>query len=363
MKKIFKVLCLVFCLVIVLSLTNVKAHAEELIDETPTGEVVETPADDTVTEDEVVEDTTEEQPNDDTVVDAPTENEPTVPIEPEEPTDEPIEEEPVEPEQPTDEPVIEYPCNILEPIVENGTIEFSAAGGEIGDIIEVYPNPDLLFDIIEITANGVILEKDENGIYKFELIEGSNIVTAKFEVSEEKLQQIAGLLQDVKNGDWESIFTVSNLMQVISWVITTICSSGFFVTLYKSKKYKQLTPQDIANQVNDKINSILGDDLTKFLEGVFGPFSELLLEKFDKLEASTKTMVRCFILMQENTPESRVTILKELDSLNSTETNNLTTQIKNLIAEEVKKQEEKNQAFNESIEELKVEAEQEIPHL
>ena len=354
MKKIFKVLCLVFCLAIVLSLTNVKAHAEEVIDETPTDEVVETPADDTVTEDEVVEDTTEEQPNGDTVVDAPTENEPTVPVEPE---------TPVEPEQPTDEPVIEYPCNILEPIVENGTIEFSATGGEIGDIIEVYPNPDLLFDIIEITANGVILEKDENGIYKFELIEGSNIVTAKFEVSEEKLQQIAGLLQDVKNGDWESIFTVSNLMQVISWVITTICSSGFFVTLYKSKKYKQLTPQDIANQVNDKINNILGDDLTKFLEGIFGPFSELLLEKFEKLETSTKTMVRCFILMQENTPESRVTILKELDSLNSTETNNLTTQIKNLIAEEIKKQEEKNQAFNESIEELKVEAEQEIPHL
>lgn len=354
MKKIFKVLCLVFCLVIVLSLTNVKAHAEEVIDETPTDEVVETPADDTVTEDEVVEDTTEEQPNEDTVVDAPTEEEPTIPVEPE---------TPVEPEEPTDEPVIEYPCNILEPVVENGTIEFSAIGGEIGDIIEVYPNPDLLFDIIEITANGVILEKDENGIYKFELIEGSNIVTAKFEVSEEKLQQIAGLLQDVKNGDWESIFTVSNLMQVISWVITTICSSGFFVTLYKSKKYKQLTPQDIANQVNDKINSILGDDLTKFLEGIFGPFSELLLEKFEKLETSTKTMVRCFILMQENTPESRVTILKELDSLNSTETNNLTTQIKNLIAEEVKKQEEKNQAFNESIEELKVEAEQEIPHL
>ena len=80
-----------------------------------------------------------------------------------------------------------------------------------------------------------------------------------------------------------------------------------------------------------------------------------MLKKFEGMETSTKTMVRCFILMQENTPESRIAILKELNSLNSDETNVLAQQVKELIAEEVKKQGEQNKVLEDTLEELKAE--------
>jgi hypothetical protein len=264
--------------------------------------------------------------------------------------------------EPTQEPV-EYPCKVVLNEVKFGTITFSKTEGEVGEIIEVYNTPDLLYDLIEINVNGVPLIADEYGIYSFALIEGENVVSAKFEVSDEKLEKVAVLLGQVKQGNWEEIFTVNNLFQLISWLITLGCSSGFFVTLYKSRKYKQLTPQEIANKVDDKINSVLDSKLSTFLKDVFGPYNENMLQKFSSMENSTKTMVRCFILMQENTPESRIAILKELDNLNKDETGQLTLQVKELITQEIQKQEEQNKALNETIEELKTETSKKVTHL
>lgn len=262
-----------------------------------------------------------------------------------------------------EEPIIVYPCKVTISDVKNGTIEVSKTEGEIGEIVEIYNTPDLLYDLTQLTVNGIVLTPDKYGIYSFALIEGENIVAAKFEVSDEKLEKIAELLGQAKEGKWEDIFTVSNLMQLISWIITTLCSSGFFITLYKSRKYKQLTPQEIAKQVETKLDNVLGEKLSGFLTDIFGPYSEAMLTKFEKMETSTKTLVRCFILMQENTPESRIAILKELDGLNSNETNLLTTQVKELIAEEVKKQEEQSKNLSNTLEELKVEVNNKPTHL
>lgn len=264
-----------------------------------------------------------------------------------------------------EEPEVEivYPCSVYLSYIENGTITFSKTEGEVGEVIEVYNTPDFLYDLTQLTVNGIALTPDEYGVYSFALIEGENVVSAKFEVSNEKLEQVADLLNKVKEGSWEEIFTVSNLMQLISWIITTCCASGFFVTLYKSKKYKQLTPQEIAKQVDEKINSVLDNKLSSFLENTFGPFNANMLDKFSSMENSTKTMVRCFILMQENTPESRLAILKELNSLNNNETGQLTLQVKELIAAEVKKQEKENKSLSEALEELKTETTTTVTHL
>lgn len=306
--KIFKILCVFLCVMFVSCLTLTVANAEELPEEEVETEEIEEPVE--VPETEIV-----------------------------------------------------YPCNVSLSYIENGTITFSKTEGEIGEIVEVYNTPDLLYDLIEIKVNGVVLTPDEYGVYSFVLVEGENIVSAKFEVSDEKLEQVADLLSKAKEGKWEEIFTVSNLMQLISWLITLGCSSGFFVTLYKSRKYKQITPQEIAKKVDEKLDEVLDNKLTTFLKDTFGPFNENMLEKFASMENSTKTMVRCFILMQENTPESRIAILKELDSLNKDETGVLALQVKELIAAEVKKQEADNKALEKTIEELKSETSSTVTHL
>ena len=273
-----------------------------------------------------------------------------------------VEEQEIE-EPKVEEPEIVYPCSVSLSYIENGIITFSHTEGNVGDLIEVYITPDLLYDLVELKVNGVDLVADEYGMYSFVLVEGINVVSARFEVSDAKLEQVADLLNKVKEGSWEEIFTVSNLMQLISWLITLGCSSGFFVTLYKSRKYKQITPQEIAKKVDEKLDEVLDDKLTNFLKDTFGPFNENMLQKFSSMENSTKTMVRCFILMQENTPESRIAILKELDNLNKEETGVLALQVKSLIAEEVKKQEADNKALSQTIEDLKNETSSTVTHV
>lgn len=145
MKQILIVLGLILCLFGMLS-HEVKAEevvtqpVDEVVDDTVVedeiqDEVVEEiptkdePVDDVVTGDEVVEDTTKEQPNDDTVVDTPT-----VPIEPEEPVDvpidEPIEEMPDEEEVTIGEMFADFKDKWLSPFI-------TAIAGVLGTLLTV----------------------------------------------------------------------------------------------------------------------------------------------------------------------------------------------------------------------------------
>ena len=153
-------------------------------------------------------------------------------------------------------------------------------------------------------------------------------------------------------------------MQLISWLITTFCASGFFVTLYKMKKYKTTTMEDVNTNTQKTVETVCASSITNFLTNFMTDYSKTTTEKLDSMEKSNKTLVKCFILMQENTPESRMAILSELDKLSSDENSSaLTTTIKELIKQEVQKQEEKTKALEETIDALQKTTEEEIPHL
>lgn len=271
----------------------------------------------------------------------------------------------VEVEVPTEENVqVVYPCKVV--ITENqyGEIAASQMEGNIGDVVEIYHTPWLLYSLETIACNGVLLTPNEYGIYTIELVEGENVISATFVVDDVKLEKVAELLNQAKQGDWKSIFSVSNLMQLISWLITTFCASGFFVTLYKMKKYKVTTMEEVNTNVQKAVDTGCANSITNFLTDFMSSYSKTTTEKLDSMEKSNKTLVKCFILMQENTPESRMAILSELDNLSSDKDNTaLTLTIKELIKEEVQKQEEKSKALEESIVELEKTIEEEIPHL
>ena len=263
----------------------------------------------------------------------------------------------------TPEPIV-YPCKVVISDIENGEIATSIVEGEVGQTVEIYNTPWLLYSLETMAVNGVLLTPNEYGIYTFELVEGDNIITATFVVDDAKLEKVAELLNQAKEGDWSSIFSVSNLLNLISWVITTFCASGFFITLYKSKKFKTLTMEEVNTNVQKSVDAGCSNSITNFLTTFMTDYSNGLTKKLDSMEVSNKVLVRCFILMQENTPESRLAILAELDKLGTEEDNTaLTNTIKELIKQEVIKQEEKTKSLEEAIDNLQKTTEEEIPHL
>ena len=210
----------------------------------------------------------------------------------------------------------------------------------------------MLYKIESVTVNGVNLTANEEGNYEFLLVEGENIISATFVVDNEELGAIANLLADAKDGEWEEILTLSNLITLIYWLITTVFTSGFFVTLLKSKKIKAKTTEEITALVETIVSSKLGDGVKSFLQDTILPLFEQYNVKINYTEETCKVLARCFALSQENTPEARLAIINELTKFKTAE-KDLNEEVTKIINEQIAKNEEEKAQLNKTIEELK----------
>lgn len=260
------------------------------------------------------------------------------------------EEEVVEPE----EPEIVYPCNVVINVsnVNYGDVLADLEGGEIGQIVTLRVAPNFLCKVISVSANGVQLVKNEDGNYTFALVEGDNNVQVEFAVDNEQLTYLADQIANIKNGNWEDVFSVNNLLNFISWGITLLLSSGFFVTLIKNKKIKTKTTNEIAEAIKVANEISIVATVNKVLEKVLGDSYYTYLEKTDSIDETMKVLTRCFVLSQENTPEARLAIIQELTNL-KTNQNELTEKVKALINSEIQKNNAENEEKLKAIQALK----------
>lgn len=246
------------------------------------------------------------------------------------------------------------PCNV-ELNVNNlsyGDIITDIESGNVGDIVTVKVTPNFLCKVVSVSANGTQLVKNEAGYYTFALVEGQNIISAEFAVDNEELTYLVEQFANAKAGNWEAIFSVENLLTFISWAISLVLSSGFFITLIKNRKVKVKTQDEISATVKaanaESIINTVNEVLEKVLSKTLGKY----LEKTDSLDESVKVLVKCFCLSQENTPEARLAIMEELTKLNQTQ-KDLTAQIKQIINEEIAKNKEIANSKHKTLEDLK----------
>ena len=235
---------------------------------------------------------------------------------------------------------------------KGGEILVDLTEGHVGDKVTAHVSPYVLYKIETVTVNGVNLTANEDGNYEFLLVEGENIITATFVVDNEELTSIANLLADAKDGEWDEIFTMSNLIQAIYWLLTTIFTSGFFITLLKTKKIKAETTKEIKAAVEAILSSKLGDSINTFLETTIVPLFEQYNIKINYTEETCKVLARCFALAQENTPEARLAIINELTKFKNTE-QDLNEEVKKIINEEIERNNAEKAQLNKTIEELK----------
>ena len=263
---------------------------------------------------------------------------------------------PVEEEIPEvdEEPEIVYPCNVVINVsnINYGDALADIEGGEVGQVVTLRVAPNILCKVVSVSANGVQLVKNETGNYTFALVEGDNTIYVEFAVDNEQLTYLADQIGNIKNGNWEDIFSVNNLLNFISWAITILLSSGFFVTLIKSKKIKSKTASEIAEAVKLANETSIVQTVNKVLEKVLGDSYYTYLEKTDSIDETMKVLTRCFVLSQENTPEARLAIIQELTNLKSNQ-NELTEKVKALINTEIKKNNAENEEKLKAIQALK----------
>ena len=216
--------------------------------------------------------------------------------------------------------------------------------GNVGDIVTIFPSAQVFCRLVAVKVNGEEVAKNANGEYKFALVEGDNVVSIECEVNQEDMQVIVDLIENAKKGTWEDVFSFNNIFNLISWAISLFMGSGFLITLLRNKKIKAMTALDIST----KIQQVVPETVQVVVKENFAPIINNIQQLTADINEACNTLVRCMMLMQENNPESRLAVTKELANLNRT-TTDLESKVRSIINQEISKIEaakmEKQQAI------------------
>ena len=236
-----------------------------------------------------------------------------------------------------EEPIIEEPV-VEEPVIgkvvigecQYGSATVNIEEGEVGEIVTIYPNAQFLCSLKAVKVNGVEIAKNGNGEYQFALVEGENVVTIECQVSQEDMKVLADLINNAEKGNWSEIFSAKNIFNLVSWAISLFFGSGFLITLLRNKKIKAIT----ADEISQKMQGVVPETVAKVVLDTFQPILDKVNNAINDVNVSCDSLVRCMMLMQENTPESRIAITKELASLGKS-TSDIEKQVKEIIDSEL----------------------------
>ena len=277
-----------------------------------------------------------------------------------EPEDEdPVEQEPVEEpgdveepaEDPIEDPVEEFESTVKIEVVEYGDIICDIENGHIGDEVNVYVKPNLFCKLVALYVNDTELVPDENGNYKFILAEGENKVKPIFEIDNEKVAEMAKMISDLKGRSLKDLFTFDNLLILFYFVLTSIMTSGYFITILKSKKIKSSTIFEVSSSINKAIDGETTKAIEGFLKDAMQPILENVSAKLVNVDETCKVLARCMILSQEDTPAARLAIIDELTKVQKTE-EDLAAQVREIIGVEIAKKEQQLEEKKNTIAEL-----------
>ena len=145
---------------------------------------------------------------------------------------------------------------------------------------------------------------------------------------------------DLTSLNWASFLTVENLMVVGSWVVIVIGILVIFFWGQRQRKKGQTTLQEVKTSLQNQIENVYGTTVSKQLGDLFEVTVKKIFSSIDaklsKIDDNNAILVRCLLLMQEDTPEARLAITECLTKLDASE-DQLGAKVKELIEKEIEK--------------------------
>ena len=229
-----------------------------------------------------------------------------------------------------------YPCTVVYEESKYGDVLIDVTKGEPGEIVTIYAGAYPMFKVESIMVNDVILTAGEDKTYKFQLIEGENVIKANFVINSSEIGELMAIIKQYEDNNWENFFSLETLGILVSWLVTLLSSGGLGVMFLKSKKVKAKTEDKVMETVLSTLQDTNTKAINNFLKETFGPAFEKISSNLEVTDKTCTTLARCFILSQENTPEARLAIISELTNLQKTESS-LADQVKAIVEAEVAK--------------------------
>lgn len=217
-----------------------------------------------------------------------------------------------------EETPVETECYVTIAETKNGTITVDKTEGNIGDIVSITAKHDLFYLVKNVSVNGVdLIESEEtSGLFTFALVAGENLISATFAVDQDLLGELSVIYEQAKNKDWTNLFTLENVLRIVSWVLEggiLIAVIRYFV---KDKKLEKKLEETVSEKINQIIPETTVKTVKETVETVATPIFTNLNKEITGLKQAIGVMAECYALQQEGTPESKIAIIQALKRLN-----------------------------------------------
>lgn len=209
------------------------------------------------------------------------------------------------------------PCKVIIEKPEHGSIDADILEGDVGDIVTVTAKNDLLYKIDAVSVNGTALIESEttSGLYTFSLVEGENKLTAKFVIDEELCGSLTNIVQEASNKDWANLFTIENAITLVKWLL----DGGILIAMVRYFVKDKRLAEKVEGKVKETCEKIVPESTknavienTKF---VIEPMFNQVVQDGALSRQLIGIMVKCMVLMQQDTPEAKIAILDEFEKL------------------------------------------------
>lgn len=211
-----------------------------------------------------------------------------------------------------------FECKVVLDTFEHGSIEVDKTEGHAGELVTIVAKHDLFYlvDYVAVNSTNLVESEESAGHFTFALVEGDNVITAKFAIDEELLGQFSEIYEQVSNKDWTNLFSVKNVITIVNFVL----SSGILIAIVRYYVKDKRLENKLEHKVEETMNKLV-PETTK--QVILKETEEVLTPIFAKTSAYQEEIIRvlavfikCFALLQENTPEAKSAILNELANLN-----------------------------------------------
>lgn len=248
------------------------------------------------------------------------------------------------------EPTFTATVAIVEP--QNGTISADITSGNVGDTVALTVKANTFYVITTVVVDDTTIAASEDGLYRFVLVEGENIVSATFTLDEKIVGEFASLWEEIKAGDWKNVFTVENVLLIINYLINSGIGVALVSLFSKYKKGKTIDRKEvistIQNAVPEQADKIIQDLVNEKLLPTLTP----VIAKVDDITEAMKIFVQAFLYSLDDTMEAKEKIISLLSGIKLTDSSTV-EEVKKVLDEYIAKVNAKYEENMKLLEEMK----------
>ena len=210
----------------------------------------------------------------------------------------------------------------------------------------------MLYKIKGVYVNGTALIEDENtsGLFVFSLVEGENKITAEFVVDEELCGTLTDIISEATNKDWTNLFSMENVITLVKWLL----DGGVLIAMVRYFVKDKRLADKLEEKVKETCEKIVPDNTKNAVientKTIIEPMFNQVVQDGALARQLMGIMVKCMVLMQQNTPEAKIAILDEFEKLKGIADLDSIANIKKYIEEAVSQH---SKAYEETLARIK----------